>query len=230
MKARWGKKNDKGTAMKKTILVAYALIASGTAAAQTLEVTSGTMTVEAFAPTASFTFAGNGFSGGGTFDFPVIENPLNFPVAPGPYQGIINAGNLGNGLGAGVSGTAIPPGPNDGEGEVLFDNIGSVVITGPGTFSGPFTFSASFNTPDQFCPECVGQYFSGSGVTTINVVPDPVTAGALLVTQETFTFVPEPGTLALFAFGLVGVVTRRKAVAPLPKRLGNGLTHERPLS
>lgn len=214
-KARLDNKNDQGTPMRKITLMAWALLASGTVWAQTesdpLQITSGGTTIESSDLGAGITYAGNGFSGETSFTFVDSGNPLNTPT--NPFFGFSENFSAGS---------------DDSSASQMF-LISSAAFTGPGTFPGTFSFLAEFNAPTQFCPECVPEYLQGSGIIGVTMVKyQPGSDGSPPVygaSQETFTFepptqsVPEPGTLALFAFGLVGLATRRGALVPLRAEL-----------
>jgi PEP-CTERM motif-containing protein len=204
--------------MRKITLIALALAASGIAAAQTLEVTSGAITAAEPFDGASFTFAGNGFSISGTTDFGFSPSQMGF--TPGPnYDASFSDGtttSLGiTGL-SGALGLDLLPGLDGGN--ALLSVQGGALITGPGAFTGDFTVEGSVYglpagapIPTSYgCPGCVTVGFSGGGILTGIAEPTPNAPGGYLITQEAFTIVPEPGTLALFAFGLVGLATQRK--------------------
>jgi PEP-CTERM motif len=91
----------------------------------------------------------------------------------------------------------------------------------PGDGASPYTSTFSFTAMfDEDCQGCTLIYVDGNGTVTVNAVAvagEP-NNGYFQATQAVYTFdppastVPEPGTLALFAFGLVGLATRRKVV------------------
>jgi PEP-CTERM motif len=92
-----------------------------------------------------------------------------------------------------------------------FNFSSSVLVPGPGTFSGRFDFTdIYFNGP--YCPSCPNLTAIGFGIMTLGVIDYPDLPGFLKVDSESFVFVPkvpEPGTLALLLVGVAAVVARR---------------------
>jgi hypothetical protein len=195
--------------------ILLALLLISTASAQ--EVTSGSMTIEAGAPFAPFTFSGNNFVASGAFGFGFFLNPLNSPLSSGVYNFSIGDGtpeSLAMGLTMNGVPFGIPSGPANGDAQVIL--LGSVNITGPGTYTAPFTLEATYigapvssipAVPGYSCPECQDIQFQGSGVAALSVINDPYVPGALLVTSENLTIqdVPEPDALWMLVVGLMGL-------------------------
>jgi PEP-CTERM motif len=220
-------------------LITLFLLLPAFASAQNFLVTSGTATISFPGDSATFNVAGSDFSASGTMSFTGDRGPglLTSPVLPGPHQIFPLVGQYGDNMEIAltVNGVpwGVPPDPNLSGGSALFGIGGSAVITGVGTFSGPASFEGGFQgLPQASIPpgnnlncgllHCVSLGFEGAGILTLDVVPYPELSGAFKVEQETFTFksVPEPTTLSLFAFGVagVGLIRRRKAIAPIRTR------------
>jgi hypothetical protein len=211
-----------GLPYMKTLL---ALLLISTASAQ--EVTSGSMTIQAGAAFAPFTFSGNNFTTSGAFGFGFFLNPLNSPLSVGVYNFSMGDGtpeSLAIGLTMNGVPFGIPSGPANGDAQVIL--TGSVNITGPGTYTAPFTLEATYigapvssihSVPGYSCPECQNIQFQGSGIAALTVINDPYVPGALLVTSENLTIkdVPEPNTFPLILLGFVGLgfyqLTRKMA-------------------
>jgi hypothetical protein len=207
--------------MKTIILLALL----GTAQAQTLEVTNGSMTIQAFNDSSeAFTFAGSDFSLSGGFS----GNPLGYEVAPGGFVSNMSGDTASQTLGVNltVNGVpwVIPQGPEAG-GAALWFSPGPA-ITGAGTYSGDFTLTGGYEGEPLGSNQQSGLTFTGQGTVTITALPYVTGNGGYQVTQETFTFEPsdpplvqadavaltEPGTLALFVFTLLFL--RRKPAKP----------------
>ena len=208
----------------RPLIALFLLWPAFVSAQETLVITNGTVTADFADNTVIFNATGSDFSLSGGFSLSPDNNPASFPQPLGPFSLGLFGSDLNDGLGIALTLNGvmldIPENGLDAA-STLFASGG--VITGPGTFSGMFELIGTYDvgTPspsDTDCSRCAYVIFAGEGTATGNVVPYPGSPGFFKVENETLTFTaPEPATFSLFAFGLVGLAMRRKAIAP---RLG----------
>jgi PEP-CTERM motif len=187
-------------------------------------ITSGTASYQFPDSFIDFHFAGDGFSGTGSFLLPE-DNPISFVQPPGPFQihiGINNdfdfanfpspMGDTGYALvltELTFNGVPLPlPGPTGLPAAGIEFESFVPLIKGAGTFSGSFFSDVFYGDTHGNVLGFVGNDLS---TTTVDVVPYPPVPGLFEITHETWTWkVPEPTTLSLFALGLVGVGFMRR--------------------
>lgn len=197
--------------MKRLVTLLLLVPTLAFAQVQVGQITSGSATT--VGDTLQFNFAGDGFSGAGTFFF--------FPALFPPFSGQINIFEQSPELSMGVTLNGVPWSDADTNAAPGFANaiIGtnSDVPLHPGTYSVPFGFSADFfgapasefmgpGFPGCNIVQCQSLEFNGSGIATLELAPYSSPAGSVQLVQATFTFTaPEPSTLWLLLLGVVGL-------------------------
>jgi PEP-CTERM motif len=207
----------------RRLIALFLLWPAFVSAQETLVITNGTVTADFADNTVIFNATGSDFSLSGGFSISPDNNPASFPQPLGPFSLGLFGSDLNDGLDIALTLNGVMldiPENGLGAASTLFASGG--VIKGPGTFFGAFeligTYVGTPNPSDTDCSQCVNLIFAGEGTASGNVVPYPGSPGFFKVENETLTFTaPEPATFTLFAFGLVGLAMRRKAIAP---RLG----------
>jgi hypothetical protein len=192
--------------IKLLLLICFAAVSAAATRADPLVITSGSFQVTGSQGLVSFSVAGGGFSMGGqdgTFKFPGCS-----PCASGA---LTNAGYFTsaiNHVGFVTGGASYS--------SVGFEIGNSFQFTGP-TFAVaqfvtvPFTFTGgvSVSDPHPGAGFLFSYDFVGRGFATLEYVPFVGSEGRTFYSfrQATYTFtaIPEPATLSLFATGLTGV-------------------------
>jgi hypothetical protein len=175
----------------------------------TFDVTNGSMT-HFLNGDYPYTIAGPGFSSSGDIT-PEIPLDLDSPVGPGSFTFVVDGNTATYDLA--VTSLTVHGVPLDTSQASALSAFSTTVVFGahPGTYHSPFTFFGVFVECDP--TTCTGEpstgavKYSGSGVVTWNLVPDPNFPGSFDISKATFTFkAPEPSTasLLLIAFGVLG--------------------------
>lgn len=199
-------------------LLLFATFTPSTAHADTIVVTSGSLTVPGFFRGPSYNFAGRNFSVTGSGGDPGFTGPAScFPCSGGNLN--VNSFFAGTSLGQGtvtINGTTF----NNLFFSGTFDFIaGSVVVpppTGPITLTAPFTFSGLMNGCTVSLASCTSSnivfttQLSGSGIAFVELDFFQTSSFSFYQFKRvTYVFgaepVPEPISLLLLAGGLASL-------------------------
>jgi PEP-CTERM motif len=203
------------------------MLLSGRADATPLvQITDGFMMLSYGNPPGAWALAGDNFAAVGGFHDYIDISPQSYVLMQVPYvDGTLLSVGWRSDTEDGLTGQMSYDGvPYNLDGTILAASqlamtVPSVQVNGPGVYNSTFTFSALMcgfvSQPASQCAQTVD--LTGQGTVSFITTDNPIYQPAAFEIQSityTFTSVPEPAGLALFAAGLLGLAwsQRRKLV------------------